>query len=881
MPPQAKARAGSAPAMYQPMMMSARHQPMMMMPANAIGMGLPGAVGGGAGPRAGTRVVQGTHAFNWGYTMPAGAYLQPQSAMFHIPSSRSAQPMSPVPVIQTGSGIRASYVAQPIMPQTPMTMGGSLPGSRGSSPGPMIQIAMPQQGRPIGGSLPPSRASSPGPMMQKMLMGGSICHVQQGAVHLTTPVGMPMGGSAAPMMAGLRGSPSISHAASVALSTSGSSAGPMSRTSPIMVPFGVAPYSPQKTAHLSFDTAMSASASPLPSPRSTISSSPGVPVAYMSTMPSSSGIQSGYLNMLAATKFSPPKKAPKVQPESDQAVPVKLNAGLPASESNNASDSVSPPRLQKSVLGVADTSQSWQDRPDEADEMSLKNARFREKTKQDEEAAMRAYVEEIKQRAEKEKLQQQTGALLFEPPKPQRVAQRSAPALPLRIPSSIRAAPAAEESSPSYNSEGDRNGVGREVEVVAEDQPSPRHAPPRTPSPRRRSVQEHVLIPSPEHNSLPAALLDVLDAEPTPEHLKPLPVPPLPLSKTNANSPAAPAVAYLHKSTANSAPQNLSKAPAVPIIPHGMPADLTERSQTAIPGTAGTVFVQERGQKHQQAAPLARGEASNWHADSSNGSERTPQLFNKVLPEEPRQTESRHETEAQPRQLDIARSVLANVTRQGQLESLGSPRESSNLLGEYGLPSDPFKLKLLGSQSENPVRRDNDPAAPTTAAACREATIGLGMLLEQTWVAKKNLEGDTLGISNLFYSMGDGREKVWRVKKIAPGFGADLSGAVCVGDTVLRIDGIALSGTTSLDDIAKLLRGPIGTSVKLLLEREPADNLSVSGSVSAISSMTGRSSNLVVEVQRTPGGGSRTPVAGDEAMMSWFKAADLTRKRDV
>ena len=115
MPPQAKARAGSAPAMYQPMMMSARHQPMMMMPANAIGMGLPGAVGGGAGPRAGTRVVQGTHAFNWGYPMPAGAYLQPQSAMFHIPSSRSAQPMSPVPVIQTGSGIRASYIAQPIM----------------------------------------------------------------------------------------------------------------------------------------------------------------------------------------------------------------------------------------------------------------------------------------------------------------------------------------------------------------------------------------------------------------------------------------------------------------------------------------------------------------------------------------------------------------------------------------------------------------------------------------------------------------------------------------------------------------------------------------------------------------------------------------------
>jgi hypothetical protein len=70
--------------------------------------------------------------------------------------------------------------------------------------------------------------------------------------------------------------------------------------------------------------------------------------------------------------------------------------------------------------------------------------------------------------------------------------------------------------------------------------------------------------------------------------------------------------------------------------------------------------------------------------------------------------------------------------------------------------------------------------------------VGLGMLLEEAWVSKQT--GD-LTLSDVFVSLGDQREKVWRIKAMAPGFGADSSGLVQVGDIVIRVDGQYLSGT--------------------------------------------------------------------------------------
>lgn len=48
--------------------------------------------------------------------------------------------------------------------------------------------------------------------------------------------------------------------------------------------------------------------------------------------------------------------------------------------------------------------------------------------------------------------------------------------------------------------------------------------------------------------------------------------------------------------------------------------------------------------------------------------------------------------------------------------------------------------------------------------------VGLGLLLEQVWVAKQTAE---LTLTDAFVSLDGKRESVWRVKSMAAGFGAD------------------------------------------------------------------------------------------------------------
>jgi C-terminal processing protease CtpA/Prc len=61
--------------------------------------------------------------------------------------------------------------------------------------------------------------------------------------------------------------------------------------------------------------------------------------------------------------------------------------------------------------------------------------------------------------------------------------------------------------------------------------------------------------------------------------------------------------------------------------------------------------------------------------------------------------------------------------------------------------------------------------------------VGLGLLLEQAWVA-----------TDAFVSLDGKNEKVWRVQNMAPGYGADSSGLICVGDIVVRVNGQSIPG---------------------------------------------------------------------------------------
>ena len=72
-------------------------------------------------------------------------------------------------------------------------------------------------------------------------------------------------------------------------------------------------------------------------------------------------------------------------------------------------------------------------------------------------------------------------------------------------------------------------------------------------------------------------------------------------------------------------------------------------------------------------------------------------------------------------------------------------------------------------------------------------TVGVGMLLEETWVARKT-DTSAIGIGLMFHSLGAEWEKVWRVKALAPGYGAEVCRAVRIGDVVLRINGTYITG---------------------------------------------------------------------------------------
>jgi len=69
--------------------------------------------------------------------------------------------------------------------------------------------------------------------------------------------------------------------------------------------------------------------------------------------------------------------------------------------------------------------------------------------------------------------------------------------------------------------------------------------------------------------------------------------------------------------------------------------------------------------------------------------------------------------------------------------------------------------------------------------------IALGMLLEEAWLPRQST---SLPLDEIFASLGAGKEKVWRVKALAPRLGAAASGDVMVGDVLLRIDGNSISG---------------------------------------------------------------------------------------
>jgi len=69
--------------------------------------------------------------------------------------------------------------------------------------------------------------------------------------------------------------------------------------------------------------------------------------------------------------------------------------------------------------------------------------------------------------------------------------------------------------------------------------------------------------------------------------------------------------------------------------------------------------------------------------------------------------------------------------------------------------------------------------------------VGLGLLLEQVWVAKQTAE---LTLTDAFVSLDGKRESVWRVKSMAAGFGADRSGLICAGDILVRVNGQSIPG---------------------------------------------------------------------------------------
>jgi hypothetical protein len=69
--------------------------------------------------------------------------------------------------------------------------------------------------------------------------------------------------------------------------------------------------------------------------------------------------------------------------------------------------------------------------------------------------------------------------------------------------------------------------------------------------------------------------------------------------------------------------------------------------------------------------------------------------------------------------------------------------------------------------------------------------VGLGLLLEQAWVAKQTHQ---LSLTDAFVSLDGKNERVWRVQNMAPGFGADSSGLICVGDIVVRVNGQSIPG---------------------------------------------------------------------------------------
>ena len=64
----------------------------------------------------------------------------------------------------------------------------------------------------------------------------------------------------------------------------------------------------------------------------------------------------------------------------------------------------------------------------------------------------------------------------------------------------------------------------------------------------------------------------------------------------------------------------------------------------------------------------------------------------------------------------------------------------------------------------------------------------------------------------------DGGAGPWRVAEMVPGFGADRSGAVRVGDVVESIDGRGLE-RVSEQDLVGLMCGPAGTTCTLKLLR--------------------------------------------------------------
>ena len=69
--------------------------------------------------------------------------------------------------------------------------------------------------------------------------------------------------------------------------------------------------------------------------------------------------------------------------------------------------------------------------------------------------------------------------------------------------------------------------------------------------------------------------------------------------------------------------------------------------------------------------------------------------------------------------------------------------------------------------------------------------VGLGLLLEQAWVAKQTPE---LTLADAFVSLDRKKEKMWRVKSMAAGYGADRSNLICVGDVLMRVNGQSIPG---------------------------------------------------------------------------------------